>query len=152
MFDVKSFNDSDYETFCHWTESYGWSGRMPRTALPPIGVVVSGELSRLPMAMGFLFYIEGCDLCFMDFVVADPTLPTSRKILATQQVIKKLQEIAKEKTNNKGWIYSMSANKAYIRIAKSQGFQDAEQEVSTVFYPLSENTERVGFLCSEVKE
>ena len=151
MLDVRSYHPEDYAAFNGWVNTYGW-GDIPSRALPPTGLVVYGAVSNLPMAMGFLYMQPGCDLCIMDFVVADPALSAGRKLKATQLVIDSLIKLAKDKTNGAGWLYSMSPNKAYIKIAQTQGFKIAEQEVTTIFYPLNGEQDRVGFLCSEIKE
>ena len=120
---VVKYLPADYPEINTWWAHY-WGHSVPEAILPPTGFVVPGR------AAGFVIFSD-TPMCFLEFVVANPTISPALKAESIQLIIEAVKEACQNRHHNYV-LYTMSPNKAYHKLLERAGFDKGEELTSYV--------------------
>ena len=93
------------------------------------------EVKGKPVCAGFLYNTDS-KICVFEFVVSNPKATKKDRIIALNQLIKSVQDIAKQRKYS--LIYTSINIEAYIRKLKDAGFVEIDRNQTHMFYEVGD--------------
>jgi hypothetical protein len=117
MYEVRFYNDSDYETICDWWESWGWNP-FPKEFLPKTGVVI--EYQGQPICAGFVYKTDSL-VAWGENYILNKDCPKEARSGCIPRLIDEMCEQAIKM--GASVLMSSVENKSLIRKLEEKGFQ-----------------------------
>lgn len=127
-FNVRPYStDIDYEDLKKWWVAHNWEP-IPKEFLPLNGLVVE-EKDTGKCCLGFVMQTDTA-YCFIEFITANPLIPTESRSLAVDLLIDELKAKAKEL----GFVLGIStiSNASLLRRFEKKGFRIVDKNVTHV--------------------